>query len=390
MRGPTVLLVTSIRFWEEQRGSQQRIASLVRQMVRDGSVVRTCFVGRMTTQESRLARESGFGAVLPVQADLPDEYFVPDCSLGHFHHESVRAHVHLLVRDMHPDVVMVEYVELSYVVRGLENMIRNRPLLVIDTHDVIHERCARFRESGHAHWVQLSREEEADALKPFDVVVAIQNQDAQKFQMLAPHAEVITVPHAMDLPGVIDRLAGSAAPDSGITLGYLAVGNAPNIASLEWFLEHCWSLVLERLGSSVRLLIGGEVGQRIDLGAAKQISTMGVTDSLEEFYEHVDIAINPVQFGGGLKIKNVEAMAFGLPLVTTSVGAEGMEDAEGVGVLVGDTPEEFAEVVALLAGSSEMRGSLSAGGRSYAEEHYTPQAAFEPLFHAFGATEALV
>ncbi|MFG0256276.1 MAG: glycosyltransferase family 4 protein [Phycisphaerales bacterium JB043] len=390
MRGPTVLLVTSVRFWEEQRGSQQRIASLVRQMVRDGSVVRTCFVGRMSPAEIGLARRGGFGAVLPAQADLPDDYYVPDCSLGHFHHESVRAHVHLLVRDMQPDVVMIEYVELSYVVRGLENMIRHRPLLVIDTHDVIHERCARFRESGHEHWVQITRQEEADALKPFDVVVAIQNEDAQKFQMLAPHAEVITVPHAIELPDVISRIADPSSPQGKTVLGYLAVGNAPNITSLEWFLERCWSLVLEQLGTSVHLLIGGEVGQRVDLSGMRQVSCAGVTSSLEEFYEQVDIAINPVRFGGGLKIKNVEAMAFGLPLVTTSVGAEGMQDAEGVALLVGDTPEEFAEAVATLAGSSEARVTLSAGGRAFAERHYTPRVAFQPLFNAFGTTEALV
>jgi glycosyl transferase family 1 len=390
MRGPTVLLVTSIRFWEEQRGSQQRIASLVRQMVRDGSVVRTCFVGTMTPEVIRQAQQGGFGAVLPVQAELPDEYYVPDCSLGHFEHESVRAHVQLLVRDMQPDVVMVEYVELSYVARGLDNMTSHRPLLVIDTHDVIHERCARFKESGHAHWVQLTREEEADALRVFDVVVAIQDQDAHKLSELAPHAEVITVPHAMDLPAKRHQDAKMFGHDAVTTLGYLAVGNAPNTTSLEWFLENVWPRVLETLGSQVRLLLGGEIGTTVDTAGTAQVTSVGITESLESFYEQVDIAINPVQFGGGLKIKNVEAMAFGLPLVTTSVGAEGMEEAEGSAMLVGDSPEEFADAVSLLAGSSDQRATLSAGGREYAGNHFIPEVAFRPLLHAFGSAEALV
>jgi len=390
MRGPTVLLVTSIPFWEEQRGSQQRIASLVRQMVRDGSVVRTCFVGKMSTADTKRAQQSGFGAVLPAQADLPDDYYVPDCSLGHFEHESVRAHVHMLVRDMHPDVVIVEYVELSYVVRGLDAMSAHRPLLVIDTHDVIHERCLRFRESGHAHWVQLTREEEAEALMPFDVVVAIQERDAEKLRELAPHAEVMTVPHAMDLPSSSSRTQADSSNDHIITLGYLAVGNAPNIESIQWFLEECWALVLEQLGSSVRLLVGGEISDKIDVAELAQVSCVGITESLESFYEQVDIAINPVQFGGGLKIKNVEAMAFGLPLVTTSVGAEGMEDAQGMAMLVGDAPEEFADAVVLLAGSVEQRKVFGAGGRSFAESHYTPEIAFGPLLALFGSAGALV
>jgi glycosyltransferase involved in cell wall biosynthesis len=100
-----------------------------------------------------------------------------------------------------------------------------------------------------------------------------------------------------------------------------------------------------------------------------------------EYYKSIDIAINPVLYGSGLKIKTVEAIAYGIPLVTTSAGAQGLHEESGRSFLLADTPEAFAAAICRLAASSDLRCQLSTQSRSFARQHLTPAACFGALLN---------
>ena len=109
------------------------------------------------------------------------------------------------------------------------------------------------------------------------------------------------------------------------------------------------------------------------------VTLHGIVDDLDEIYRRIDIVINPVRVGSGLKIKNVEALANGLPLVTTSHGAEGMEDGAGTAFLVADTPQDFAEHINQLLASQETRQALGEQAYAYAEENFSEDGCFQEL-----------
>ena len=86
---------------------------------------------------------------------------------------------------------------------------------------------------------------------------------------------------------------------------------------------------------------------------------MGFRENLEEIYREADIVINPVLFGGGLKIKNVEALCYSKPLVTTSAGADGLEEGINKAFLVCDSAESMIEDISIIIENPEKRTELA-------------------------------
>ena len=93
----------------------------------------------------------------------------------------------------------------------------------------------------------------------------------------------------------------------------------------------------------------------------------------------LDIAVNPVTYGAGLKIKSVEAMAFGLPLVSGRQGATGLNHVANEAFLLTPTPEEFAEAINDLAGDADARRRLGAAGAAFVARELNTEACFGPL-----------
>ena len=90
-------------------------------------------------------------------------------------------------------------------------------------------------------------------------------------------------------------------------------------------------------------------------------------DDLTSVYQRADVVINPISIGTGLKIKNIEALGFGKPLVTTSVGAEGLESGSQLAFLVADTAQDFANAVIGILQDSGLYRQLSSKGYQFAK-----------------------
>ena len=106
---------------------------------------------------------------------------------------------------------------------------------------------------------------------------------------------------------------------------------------------------------------------------------IGYVDDLDALYAETDIVVNPVTFGGGLKIKCVEALAHGKPLITSPVGAEGIEKGANKAFIVCTSPAETVEQLNALIEDPERRRELATSARAFAEQHFSVQAAYGPL-----------
>lgn len=253
------------------------------------------------------------------------------------------------------DAVVSEYVFSS---RVLE-VAPSQALKIVDTHDVFANRHRRFMSAGRAsgYWLTLSPEDEFGALGRADVILAIQSHEAEYFRAGLsrrqwPGKQVVEVGH-MTRGEVVDGVPGLRSAT------FVASRSAANIQGLAWFIEAVVPKVLERI-PDFRLNLVGSICEAVkDAGFLRK---WGVVDSVERVYREAPLAINPVLVGTGLNIKLIDALALGIPVVSSMTGVRGVdpEFLGGVSVVQDSNPDEFANELCRLLLDDDLRNDLSA------------------------------
>ncbi|MGH9089818.1 MAG: glycosyltransferase, partial [Acidimicrobiales bacterium] len=200
-----------------------------------------------------------------------------------------------------------------------------------------------------------------------DQVWVVSGAEAAVLREADPSTDVAVVPnvHRIEPPG----------PPFDARRGLLFVGNYahdPNRDAVDWLVGEILPRVREVLGEVPVALVGSRVTDEVAALAGDGVSVVGWLPTLEGMYRRSRLFVAPLRYGAGMKGKVGEACAFGLPVVTTSVGAEGMGLADGEDVLVADTAEAFADAIVRAYHDAELWGRLAAGGRRAVEERLSP------------------
>ena len=111
----------------------------------------------------------------------------------------------------------------------------------------------------------------------------------------------------------------------------------------------------------------------------KNIILHGYAKDLNVVYSKSDLIINPVLYGGGLKIKNVEALAHGIPLITTNEGANGIEDGINFAFLVANSVDEWIEAILAMKLSRELRQKLSENAIEYSKYYFSDENCYQKV-----------
>jgi succinoglycan biosynthesis protein ExoO len=253
---------------------------------------------------------------------------------------------------------MVEYLMHSYALDFLQEMPGcTRPVTMIDTYDVAHQLCEARQRHGERVPFLVNREEEQEILSTFDIIIAIQDQDRRTFEAMLPGRTVVTCLPACEANPV------PPSTDQSTSLIFVGGDSRKNSYGLMQFLKHAWPRV-RNVHSDADLTVVGTVCRRFEEESYPGVFFEGYVDDLRESYARADVAICPVTYGGGLKIKVFEALAFGRPVVATMHSAIGFSVTEGNGLLVADDWESFA---AILNDLFDDQGRVRAMGQSAAE-----------------------
>lgn len=249
--------------------------------------------------------------------------------------------------------------------------------IVYDTVDVHHVREAR-RDAvlGTAGAVEATRAMERAAIAAADVVVAVSGVEAALLAGEAQDVVVVPTPYAPveDPPGRASRS------------GMLFVGSfdhAPNVDAVDWLareiLPHLAGYRVAVVGSNpppaVRRLHGGDVEVR------------GYVPDLDATLRAARVALAPLRYGAGLKAKVVQALAYGLPVIATSVAAEGFDGAALEAMHVEDDPVAFARAAATVYEDEARWERMAAAARAAARD-YAPSAALEAVLRAVDGSAA--
>ncbi len=251
--------------------------------------------------------------------------------------EQYRSFTQRLAKREKYDLVIVQYVQFSQLLESFPAGTRR----AIDTQDLFTNRHESYRKLGLVpQWWSLSEKEEARGLQRADTLIGIHRGDSQRLSELAPTREVITIGHA---PAAGEH---SVSRPTG-TIGYLGSWNAENRAAIAWFVTHVWPLV-RRAVPDGRLRIAGPVARSLRR-APPSTELLPWVKHVREFYGGLNAAICPVLLGTGLKVRVTEALAYGVPVVTTPLGGGYLGEYFGRCLTVADGAEKFAaRVVELL------------------------------------------
>lgn len=191
-----------------------------------------------------------------------------------------------------------------------------------------------------------------------DALLAISENDLGVLRSFFPEVPCFHSPVAAD-PVVADPARGARRP-AGSRVAFIGnFDHAPNRDALEWLVRDIWPRVRARDGTAELHVAGPGIPDWAGGHGDQGVVVRGFVESLGDFYAEAQVALVPYRFGGGTKIKALEAMAHGCPVVATTIGAEGLQVTPGVQLLVADDAPGFAEAVAGLLRSAEARDALA-------------------------------
>ncbi len=154
--------------------------------------------------------------------------------------------------------------------------------------------------------------------------------------------------------------------------GYIAY--PPNFDAIKFFIQKIFPYVLAQSKNTQLSIVGAgfekELKQLITDDNRENIRIFGYVDDARQFFLSHKISVVPIRFGGGVRVKILEAMACGIPVVSTSVGAEGINVTHKEGIIIADDPKLFAEWIVVLLSDENLRKFIASNAYSYARNFH--------------------
>lgn len=225
-----------------------------------------------------------------------------------------------------------------------------------------------FRHIWHNQYRKMYRFEKA-MLSRFDAIVAVSDRDREFF------TEEYGVEHCGTIPTGVDvEYFNYAAPAGRQTVVFCgSMDWMPNVDGIEFFFDSVWPRIREHAPEATMKVVGRAppeaLANRIQASAPEWEFT-GFVDDVREHICGADVFVIPLRVGGGTRIKAFEAMAMGTPVVSTSIGIEGLPVHDREHFLAADDPVMFADRVLNLLDDARLRTEISTSARRLVEKRY--------------------
>jgi len=280
---------------------------------------------------------------------------------------------------VHADqLYMAQYGLLARQTAGMRSL-----RLILDKHNtdfLIFQRLARAERNPlkrllyEREWRKLKRFE-ASVLAQFDHIVTVTDEDRLTLQSLLEPGKR---PPFTTIPICVDTAEAQPVKPAEAAKDVLHLGTMfwpPNVEGVLWFAREVWQRVQAQVPEARFTIVGKNPPQEVRaLGTSGEqqggIEVTGYVADPRPYLERAGVFIVPLFAGSGMRVKILDAWRWGLPVVSTSIGAEGIRYRDGENILVADGAEAFAEAVLKLLGDQSLNRALRLNGRQWVEEHY--------------------
>ncbi len=245
----------------------------------------------------------------------------------------------------------------------------------VDLHFLREERMARLQ--GDRHLLDLAmkrREQELAVAAKADVTLVVSPIEQDVIKELSPGLAVAILSNIHETHGCNTPFAGRE--------GMLFIGgfnHPPNVDAMLYFAGDVLPIIRQSLGDVPVYIVGSNPPPEVRALASEQIHVTGYVEDVSGYFDRCRLSVAPLRYGAGVKGKMNMSMSYGLPVVATSIAAEGMHLKNGVDVLVGDDAPAFADSVVRLYRNSALWARLSENGLLNVETHFSVAAARRSL-----------
>jgi glycosyltransferase involved in cell wall biosynthesis len=299
-------------------------------------------------------------------------------SAGRFYSTDLVDEVHRAATEGPVDLLQVEYLQMVPVARHVPATRR-----VIDLHNVESALVRSYARVGrgpqrilaHAEAVALGAMERS-LLPTFDTVVVV--SERERHRLPAGVRNVVVCPNGRD-PDPLGPPPPAATPTAAFvaTLGW-----APNVDAALWFTGEVWPEVCRRRPDARLLLVGRDPSASVRALASSSVEVSGTVSEVRPYLAKARVAVAPLRSGGGTRLKILEALDAGRPVVATSVAVDGLEDLIGEGVVVADDPGSMIEAVSGLLDDAQRASALGRAGHNAVAARHTWDVALAPLLES--------
>jgi glycosyltransferase involved in cell wall biosynthesis len=284
------------------------------------------------------------------------------------------------------DVVITEYSVMGqYIHRNPE--INPQTKRVVSCHECytiarkkVRDHYGVFSRRGFEAMMDLRGLEsyEFEMYRQADKVLTLTPEEQVSLLKYDPTLDIEVVPHGVDIQYFMPRTEQGRETAVGFLGNY---PHDPNRDAVMYFLTEMWG-ELKRRVLGIKLYVIGRGPTEDVLAAAQEDSDIIVTgqvDDVREYLEKVKVFVAPIRLGKGFRGKILEAMAMGIPVVSTRLGAEGMAVRDGDNIMLAETPGQFIRSTEELLQDEELHRRVGINGRRLVEENYSWQKGVEIL-----------
>jgi polysaccharide biosynthesis protein PslH len=215
----------------------------------------------------------------------------------------------------------------------------------------------------------------------FDRCVALSEIDRAKLVAVNPSLRIDVVPNGTDT-----RLL-QPLPRSDARPALLYVGNMDYTANAHAVIYFCKEILplVRRAVNDVELwIVGSDPLPEVRRLVGDGIRVTGRVDDVVPYYRQSSVCIVPLRAGSGIRLKILESMALGRPVVSTSLGCEGLDVEDGTNIMIADSTEQFAEKTIRLLTDAALRDSIASNARQLVETHYDWDAIAHRMMGIYG------
>jgi glycosyltransferase involved in cell wall biosynthesis len=273
------------------------------------------------------------------------------------------------------DLVIASYPEIMHQYAPLVRASAPLALLVYDTVDLHGVRirreaiCKGDNADLHATADRYDAMESAN-IESGDVCIAITDTESQQIAHRSPAARVEVVPNIHEVRRETPGFDGRS--------GFLFIGHylhAPNEDAMRYFVSEVLPRIERRLPDAALLMAGSSMTPAVRGLERRNVKAIGWVEDPVPWFDRCRLLVAPLRFGAGMKGKIGQAMCLGLPVVTTTIGVEGMRIEPGTHAMVADDPDAFADAVVRVHEDRELWQSLSSAALDHVDRHFSPQSA---------------
>lgn len=282
-------------------------------------------------------------------------------------------------------VHLVEYVELI-------RKVSPRTRIVADWHNIESEIVWRYAETVASPLRKLAARRTAPLieraenrlLRACDAHTVVSGRDRDKLQLRCPEASITLVPNGVDVAWY------SSAIQAGDRREVLFVGSMDyhaNVEAVIWFVSNVWPLFKAAAPGMVFRIVGRDPAAEVRALSAPDVLVTGTVDDIRPFYAKAAVSVVPLRVGSGTRLKILESMAARVPVVSTRLGAEGIEARDGSDIVLADTPAELASALTRVITDSALSECLKYGGYDLVTRLYDWPIAGKRLYSVHAALQ---